>query len=332
MSRRLVVFALLVAGAAAHAGHHHHGHDHDHEHAHAHDQGTDPSVKMPGVVDLSESGFFFQRERRAPPSTPPLTGSTPQLPPAHPHPPPPPHNNNKQQQQQAPDNVDSVIDGTKSVMIEIYAPWCGHCKSLAPIYAEVGAEIAKDDQLSARVIVAKADADAHRALGERFGVQGFPTLKFVPRGKRADALSAKEGGGGVEEYRGERTKDAMLTFLKAKDSAAAESVQVDSLDPILKRFVAVKKAADLPALVEEAKAAVEALSADEGYKAKMAAAEAHVAAMASAASKKLTGEKFFKQERERLGKVIGTGSLSAAKLESMVLKWDVMGRILEVSK
>lgn len=212
------------------------------------------------------------------------------------------------------------------MLIELYAPWCGHCKHLAPIIKELGAEIAKDDRLKERVVVAKADADKHRQLGETFGVQGFPTIKFVPRGKRADATSP------AEEYQGGRTKDDLLVFLKAKASAAEEAVAIDSLDPLLKRFLAAKKAADLPSIVDEAKAVVETLAADDGYKAKMAAAEAHVAAMARAVEKKMVGEKWFSSERERLGKVIRSGSLSASKLEAMVLKWDVMGRILEVAK
>ena len=55
---------------------------------------------------------------------------------------------------------------------------CGHCKRLAPAYEEVGAAFAN----SPDVLVAKVDADADRALGGRFGVRGFPTLKFFPKG------------------------------------------------------------------------------------------------------------------------------------------------------
>ena len=55
---------------------------------------------------------------------------------------------------------------------------CGHCKRLAPAYEEVG-EAFNDVE---EVIVAKVDADADRTLGGRFGVRGFPTLKFFPKG------------------------------------------------------------------------------------------------------------------------------------------------------
>ena len=37
-----------------------------------------------------------------------------------------------------PSNFDSVVDGSKHVFVEFFAPWCGHCKALAPEYEKVG--------------------------------------------------------------------------------------------------------------------------------------------------------------------------------------------------
>ena len=55
---------------------------------------------------------------------------------------------------------------------------CGHCKSLAPAYEEVGKAFDNVDN----VLIAKVDADSEKALGGRYGVRGFPTLKFFPMG------------------------------------------------------------------------------------------------------------------------------------------------------
>jgi protein disulfide-isomerase A6 len=42
------------------------------------------------------------------------------------------------------------------------------------------------------VVIAKVDADAHRSVGEKFGVRGFPTIKFFPRGKAPSQDTAME--------------------------------------------------------------------------------------------------------------------------------------------
>ena len=55
---------------------------------------------------------------------------------------------------------------------------CGHCKKLAPDYEIVADTFAN----SKEVLIAKVDADQHKSLGSRFGVQGFPTLKWFPKG------------------------------------------------------------------------------------------------------------------------------------------------------
>ena len=57
---------------------------------------------------------------------------------------------------------------------EFYAPWCGHCQQLAPEWSSAAA---KARHLSPPALLAKVDADKHRALAERFGVSGYPTIK-----------------------------------------------------------------------------------------------------------------------------------------------------------
>ncbi|KFH47658.1 Protein disulfide-isomerase-like protein [Hapsidospora chrysogenum ATCC 11550] len=75
-----------------------------------------------------------------------------------------------------PSNFDDVVlKSGKPTLVEFFAPWCGHCKNLAPVYEDlaIAFEHAKD-----KVQIAKVDADAEKSLGKRFGVRGFPTLKF----------------------------------------------------------------------------------------------------------------------------------------------------------
>lgn len=225
------------------------------------------------------------------------------------------------------------MTGAKGVLLELMAPWCGHCKQLVPVMSSLAAAIKADADLSSRFVLAKGDADAHRALGETFGVRGFPTLKFIPRGKKAE---------GAEDYRGGRTVDDFLEFLKTRAAAAKDAVDVDVLKPLTQKMLAATGAAEeLRGAADEARAAVDAIASDDAYKGKMPAANAHAALLARAAdkaagAKKKAGEaaaKWLKTERDRLERVLATGSsVSAAKLEDMALKADVLTAILASKK
>jgi len=98
-------------------------------------------------------------------------------------------------------NFDSlVMDDSKDVLLEFYAPWCGHCKSLAPIYEETAQALAGVSTL----VIAKMDATAND-VNPKYGVRGFPTIKFFPAGKKDTPI----------DYTGARTKEGFLTFLQA---------------------------------------------------------------------------------------------------------------------
>ena len=71
-----------------------------------------------------------------------------------------------------PDNFDQRVKDSDGVwIVEFYAPWCGHCKNLAPEYKKAA------KALSGIVGVGAVDCDVHKSICGQYGVRGFPTIK-----------------------------------------------------------------------------------------------------------------------------------------------------------
>lgn len=134
---------------------------------------------------------------------------------------PPPTYANSEVVDLIPSNFDKFALSGKPALVEFFAPWCGHCKNLAPVYEQLAQDFAfaKKDKLT----IAKVDADREKELGKRFGIQGFPTIKYF------DGKSETP-----EEYNGGRDIDSLSEFLKGKigvgpKKKAAEPSQVEFL-------------------------------------------------------------------------------------------------------
>jgi len=92
-----------------------------------------------------------------------------------------------------------VLNPENDVLIEFYAPWCGHCKKLAPIWDQLAEELKDVPHLT----IAKMDATANEVDG--VDVKGYPTLKFYPKDNKKSPI----------DYDGDRDKaDGIKEWLK----------------------------------------------------------------------------------------------------------------------
>ncbi|KAF6720524.1 Protein disulfide-isomerase TMX3 [Oryzias melastigma] len=97
------------------------------------------------------------------------------------------------------EDLDSTFKDTRVNdiwLVDFYAPWCGYCKKLEPIWHEVGAELRSS---GSPVRVGKMDATAYSGMASEFGVRGYPTIKLL----KADL---------AYNYKGPRTKDDIVEF------------------------------------------------------------------------------------------------------------------------
>ncbi|KAF0926466.1 hypothetical protein E2562_025309 [Oryza meyeriana var. granulata] len=207
-----------------------------------------------------------------------------------------------------PQTFDSVVlDETKDVLVEFYAPWCGHCKHLAPTYEKLASVFKLDEG----VVIANLDADKHTALAEKYGVSGFPTLKFFPKGNKAG-----------EDYDGGRDLDDFIKFINekcgtsrdSKGQLTSEAGVVASLAPLVKEF--------LGAANDKQK---EILSKMEEDVAKLSGPAAKYGKIYVNSAKKIMdkGSEYAKKESERLQRMLEK-SISSSKADEFVIKKNIL--------
>ena len=116
------------------------------------------------------------------------------------------------------DTFDRAVTNNGIWLVKFYAPWCGHCQEMAPVMEAA----AKD--LPSQVHFGKVDATVHTALKDRFGVEGFPTLRYT-----SDGVEWKE-------YDLGRTREELLRF--AARISGPVTTKVDSKAKLEKLAVA----------------------------------------------------------------------------------------------
>jgi len=117
-------------------------------------------------------------------------------------------------------NFDEVVkEGL--VFVKFFAPWCGHCKRMAPTWEELAQHYKDVDSVTIAHVDCTAGDNENRELCDGQGVNGFPTLLIFKDGKK------------VEEYNDKRNLDAFKSFVekhsKEEDEKKEEAVAKDEL-------------------------------------------------------------------------------------------------------
>jgi len=107
------------------------------------------------------------------------------------------------------ENFDETINNADIMLVEFYAPWCGHCKTLAPKYEEAAGILKKNDP---PIQLGKVDATEHASLAQRYGVSGYPTLKVFRKGVASD-------------YKGNRETSGIVSYMKKNVGESARTLK-----------------------------------------------------------------------------------------------------------
>ena len=89
-----------------------------------------------------------------------------------------------------------VVQSEDIILVLFFAPWCGHCKAFSPEYEKAA------KALKGVFKIAAIDASSEKQIGGKYGIRGYPTVKFFGLNKQ-----------NPEEYNQARTADAIINFM-----------------------------------------------------------------------------------------------------------------------
>ncbi|XP_076282256.1 protein disulfide-isomerase A6 homolog CaBP1 isoform X2 [Lasioglossum baleicum] len=131
------------------------------------------------------------------------------------------------------ENFDKIVMNSEDMwLVEFYAPWCGHCKNLAPIWASAATE------LKGKVKLGALDATINKVKASQYEIRGYPTIKYFAPGKKSFDS--------VQEYDGGRTSSDIVSWAIEK---LAENVPAPEVTQLLNKRTLENACEDKPLCV-----------------------------------------------------------------------------------
>ncbi|KAL4565795.1 hypothetical protein LXL04_029901 [Taraxacum kok-saghyz] len=113
-------------------------------------------------------------------------------------------------------NFTGAISKHDFVVVDFYAPWCGHCMELAPEFEKAASALSSSHPM---IALAKVDANdgKNKDLASEYDIKGFPTLKIF-----------RDGGKTIQDYKGPRDAQGIVSYLKKQTGPA--SIEIKSIE------------------------------------------------------------------------------------------------------
>lgn len=105
-------------------------------------------------------------------------------------------------------SFDEALQKYEYILVKFYAPWCGHCKRLAPEFAKA-ADTLKEK--GSKTALGNLDATVEKTTAGKFSIRGYPTLILFKNGQE------------LERYSGARTADAIATYMMEKSGEVVKA-------------------------------------------------------------------------------------------------------------
>ena len=106
------------------------------------------------------------------------------------------------------DNLSTALREFKFILVEFYAPWCGHCKSLTPEYAAAAQEL---NESSSEIKLAKVDATVNKRSAGEYQISGYPTLYYMVNGLKI-------------KYDGPRDRKGIIEWVKKRSQPPSKEL------------------------------------------------------------------------------------------------------------